>query len=807
MSLTERLRRLRQMPAREIARRVRHGAGLVWDRAEVSLELDRKRSCREVLGPALRNAVQSGPEQGIAQTLAAHFRTRTAPQFYFGRSDHEQLMADHARLFPGRRQEIMDEAERVCAHEFRIFAYPPVQCGPEIPWRRDLVHGQETGLQHFSRIPYLDFAQAGDSKIVWEPNRHQHFVTLGQAYFLSGDERYPREFAAQWGQWCAANPHHRGINWASSLELAFRLWSWLWAFHLMLDSEAVAELLPDLLPAIHEHAEHVLANLSTYFSPNTHLLGEGFALYAIGLMFPELRRAEVWRRTGREILGQEIHRQVFRDGVHREQSSYYHRYALEFFICAAALAEKNGEPFPAEYREQLDRMADALAYGSFPGGRDRMAGDSDGGRLLPFAPFDPNDSRPALTLAAAYLQRGDLGALAGTCDESAFWLLGSGSAGTFSRKAAAPARDSRIFPEAGLVAMRSGRDENARVLFFDAGPQGLLGCGHGHADALSITCASDGRQWLVDPGTYVYTASLADRERFRSTRAHNTVVVDGQDQAVAVAAFKWRDLPEVKLERGVCLASMDVAVASHSGYQRLPGRVTHRRTVVFVKPDYWLVRDELSGTGVHDLEFPFHFAPDCAPEAVANGCVIRQHGGFALLGSDPMLEWTCTNESNRDALVAWYSRDYGRRQPAPVVVARKRTTLPFECSWLLCPGSAAAQLTAAGDQVRVQVEEADDRFRFSAPESGDAEFVFARRDPQGVVRRIVLLNGIGAQGDGFQVESEQRLESLEVVGEPGGSLRISRQPACGLRVVMNNETLALSQGTDVPKARAAGEKS
>ncbi|MGH9764761.1 MAG: heparinase II/III family protein, partial [Blastocatellia bacterium] len=99
------------------------------------------------------------------------------------------------------------------------FGYP-------INWRLEPTSGKETPLTHWSRIDYLDPSVAGDKKITWELNRHSHFITLGQAYVMTGDEAYAQAFVGQASSWMDQNPPNLGINWSSSLELAFRSISW-----------------------------------------------------------------------------------------------------------------------------------------------------------------------------------------------------------------------------------------------------------------------------------------------------------------------------------------------------------------------------------------------------------------------------------------------------------------------------------------------------------------------------------------------------------------------------------------------------
>jgi hypothetical protein len=797
--IRERLQRLREMRLDELRFRVAqqwriqqekrslgrdgHAAGNWWERWD-----------EESVGdPALCDALKTNPGAAAA-LLPGYFLTRIAPRFFFARANRADLLAAYQEHFPGRIAQIRTEADAICAHRFHIFAYAEVSAGVEIPWRRDLIHGKETGLEHWNTQPYLDFEKAGDSKIVWEPNRHQHFFTLGQAYLLTGEENYAEQCLAQFEHWRRENPYLRGINWASSLEVGFRACSWLWAMNLLAGSRALhGERIAQMAAALAEHAEFIAHNLSTYFSPNTHLLGEGFALFAIGTFLPELRGSDAWRETGRSILVEQMEKQVRADGSHMEQSLYYHRYATDSFLCAALLAERNGCAFPASYRERLARMAEFLQHMAWPSGASPMTGDADGGRLLALAHHEPgvtsNDHRAVLSNAAVYFRRGDFKFGAGAFHEETLWLLGPGAAREFAQIApVAPGETSRTFRKAGSVTQRNEWSERARMLLFDAGPQGMGASGHGHADSLQVLCAADGVEWLIDPNTFVYTSSREWRDFFRGSRAHNTLVVDGCDQAEPVDFFKWREIPGVQLEFSAALPGFDVAVGAHSGYERLSEPVTHRRTMMFVKPDYWLVSDELTGKGTHALEFFFHFAPGVKVEP-AHGAWLASKKGERFLFVPPAEVKVSIVEGEESPIQGWMSNDYGHKEPAPVLVARAQSAMPARFHWLLCPAPAgwprvrglpgpglrlAVETDAWTDFVAVRGQQLD-------PDGSelwtDAEVAFLRREKTGAAVRLVLVNGCCVESGGQSlVRADSMFDELDALFD-GEALEIHARPA------------------------------
>ena len=260
-------------------------------------------------------------------------------------------------------------------------------------------------------MPYLDPA-IGDHKIIWELNRHQHWLALGRALWLTGDARYGQRMIDELDDWLAANPPLMGINWASMLELGFRSMSWIWGLHFLLGATAPRTAAPrttapgspwlvDMFVALDRQLTHIEQNLSIYFSPNTHLTGEALALYVAGVALPELAGSRRWRDTGRRILLDEIDRQILPDGGHAERSTHYHRYTLDFYLMALLTARRDGDA-DAERRftDACRRLAEFARAMADANGRLPLIGDDDGGMLWPFAGRECADVRDSLDVAA-----------------------------------------------------------------------------------------------------------------------------------------------------------------------------------------------------------------------------------------------------------------------------------------------------------------------------------------------------------------------------------------------------------------------
>ena len=296
----------------------------------------------------------------------------------------------------------------------------------------------------------------GDSKVPWELNRHQWLVRLGQAYRLTGERRYHDAWVRTVRHWIIANPRGRGIAWASSLEVALRLISWLWALHLFADRAGEPDPLHgEIRGPLVEHARHTERYLSYYYAPNTHLTGEALALLYAGLTLPHERGARRWRDLGMRILVQECERQIAPDGVYYEQSTCYQRYTAEIYLHAMILAAGHGLDFPPGVPRRIQSLIDHLLWVCSPDGTMPRFGDADGGWLMPLSGRRPDDGAGVFSTAAAWFGRPDYATAAGEAPApETLWLLGdAGIAGFAAAGRAAP--EAPTVP--GIQGRRDGR--------------------------------------------------------------------------------------------------------------------------------------------------------------------------------------------------------------------------------------------------------------------------------------------------------------------------------------------------------------
>ena len=361
------------------------------------------------------------------------------------------------------------------------------------------------------------------------------------------------------------------------------------------------------------------------------------------MALPEMARADGWRDLGLRILLEQARKQVRADGVYFEQSSLLS--PLHDGLLHAPVGADVGEGLQARPRIGDDDLAEA--------GSDARPPDVDHAarrdlaalrrrrrrRLINLADRAANDFRDTLAVGSALFNRCDWKHVAGDAPAELLWLIGpEGVEGYDQMRAEPPSGISKAFRSGGYFVMRDGWRRNSSFVLIDCGPHGAdTGCGHAHADALSIEFASRGVSWIVDPGAYVYAADPKTRDEFGSTAAHNTVTVDDQSQSVASTPFSWRTAARCRLRGFIERGDTIFFQGSHDGYERLKDPVEHTRSVLFVKsnahaglPEYLIVRDRFTANKRHRYAIRYHLAPDCEARPGADRVEARHSSGVAL---------------------------------------------------------------------------------------------------------------------------------------------------------------------------------
>lgn len=595
------------------------------------------------------------------------------------------------RYYPDRPAEIARQADDFCEHRFDLLGSGPVELGPHIDWQRDFKSGFRWPGKFYKDIAVVDLNNDADVKTVWDLSRSHHMVTMGQAYYLTGDEKYTREFLAQFHAWLDENPWMEGAAWACTMDVAIRIINWSCAFALFGESpEITAADRKRLLKAVLAHGRHIMDNFQGELG--NHLISDIVGLIYLGVLFPCFKDSCKWLDTGTRAFLEEVKSQVLPDGVDYEASTSYHRLVGYMVAAVVGICRLHDVPLPAEVAGCLEKMVEYTLHYTRPDGTAPIIGDIDNGHLLRLTAADENDHRELLAMGAALFGRADFRDAAGDMMEEALWWFGPG---VFAELQGMPPSDREIgscsFPDGGVYVMRGGD----RHMVVDCGFH-QPGMGHAHNDTLSFDLFACGRPFIIDPGTYVYTSSVKWRNHFRSGSAHNTVMVDDTEmnRFYTDNLFLLERDAEPTVERWETSESYDLLVATHDGYGKLPSPVIHRRGIYFDKNvGCWWIRDELLGEGTHNIRIFYHLESDLTVSSISDtSFLVGEEGGRSLVLSfrdDLPPSWRVGQ--------GWISRSYGSKEEAPVLELYGDLELPAVLLCLVYPVCGGEKPTKTAD--------------------------------------------------------------------------------------------------------------
>ena len=567
---------------------------------------------------------------------------------------------------------VLARAEDVLVDRLPLFAHGAIDfTGPD-RWHRDFVANKTAPRKFHGFVPYLDHNVVGDSKHVWEPNRFAWAIWLGIAYRITGEAKYADKFRQWTADWFRCNPYPMGINYCSALEVAYRNYAWLWSLSLFSDYlEMQSQLLDDLLRGIWIGSRHIEENLSTYFAPNTHILGEAFGLFAVGAAIPEFRDSARWRKRGLAMLEAETYRQFFQDGMHRELSSCYHIYTSDIYLQAVQIGRESGHRVPAKVEETAKLAARRLAE-LVP--HDLMMpqfNDCDGGRVTSLVP-NPLDAGPTLMAAEDIFPNESF--LLESTETRGYPLLMTTSDSNASRRPLRRAltsipidRDLHRIYDSGLASYRSNDGDYALLR---ASEFGYLDCPHSHDAGLGVILYLNHAPVVVDSGVGAYTQSKACRNTFRSATGKNTILVGGHGPSKPDGWFSWQETTDCELVSVKRFIDGFTARGKHRGFSHAPDCYTFvQREIIMLDFGIIAIVDRWDSDEEIAVESRFTLSPQLELDSEhnmllsADGTVF--HFAGLALGSGEGLESIHNEEP--------YSADYGLVSKTNAISYRHRS--------------------------------------------------------------------------------------------------------------------------------------
>lgn len=506
----------------------------------------------------------------------------------------------------------------------------------------------------------IDWNPHGYSQL-WKYNLHYHsyLVSLGIAYRLTSDLVFFDTFKAIVEDWIAANPMPCGVAW-DPYPVSLRIVNWLFALQFFADR---LDQVPDFAEAVRvslvEQVDYVMSNLELDLGGN-HLLANLKALCLAGLYFAG-PSAERWLRRGSVLLEREMERQILADGGHYERSPMYHSIVFEDLLTVAAAFENARHTWPRGLRDKLNSMARFLKEITHPDGDIALFNDS----AFEIA------QKPGQLLYVADLLVGTDRCGAAPFDAKYALLVPPRPISAQAKRMLEHTSKFTQFPETGYYVV----SHNDQKLLVDVGPVGPDDLpGHAHADIFTYELSIAGRRWVVDSGVREYVAG-AWRDYARSTRAHNTVSVNGQNQVDVWGSFRVGKRVKPTSVYSTCENETTIICGKHLGFGRLR---PHVRILIDLKGETWVVIDEVSGAGPATVENFIHFHPDVHVDLHGNSAVLSQKGLTVRLLTAGFDKVECL-AGHHDPLNGWYMPRFGVAQPSPTLVGTTTRPASLTC--------------------------------------------------------------------------------------------------------------------------------
>lgn len=516
------------------------------------------------------------------------YRREAAPRFFF---DPAQRLLYQPLLATWDSAAVYAEADDLLAGRLRYFEHTVLNVGYPPKWSRNAQTGQTApDDRHWSQVSDFGF---GDIKFIWEASRFGFAFTLVRAYWRGGDERYAHAFWHLVENWREHNPPNVGPQWKCGQETSFRVLAWCFGLNGFLHSEATTpERAAALAQMVAASGERVAANFDFALSQrNNHGVSEALGLWTIGVLFPELKAAEHWADRGREALETQGRELIYDDGAFSQHSVNYQRVMLHDYLWALRLGDVLQQPFSAELRERVAGSVELLyQLQDTESGAVPYFGQNDGALILPLNTCDYRDFRPVVT-AITYLATGKHRYPSGPWDEDLLWLFGPDA---LHAQRDAAAQSDLSAPEGGCYTLRS------------TSGFAFMRCGSfrhrpSQADLLHVDLWWRGQAIALDAGTYSYNAPAPWDNVLAGSTFHNSVTVDGADQMERAGRFLWLPWAQgwVRQQARSAAGALAYWEGEHDGYRRLKAPVSHRRSVVRLGADHWVVADALSSASVH----------------------------------------------------------------------------------------------------------------------------------------------------------------------------------------------------------------
>lgn len=533
---------------------------------------------------------------------------------------------------------VIQGAYKTINHEFDYLGSGTVNLNP-IDWHLDFKSGFRWPKGRFYlRYKKVDLSNDADVKVPWELSRCHHLLWLGEAYLLTEDEKYAKEVVNQLDCWIDENPLMYSINWTCAMDVAIRAVNWMYAINMISESTALHEAaLKRIKGSLFEHGWFIFRNLEKWYPYSAnHYAANITGLLYLGQLFKDTNEGKTWWNYALNEYFLEIRLQVLPSGAHFERSISYHRLMTELFAYPFFMLQRVKEPIPLDIQLRVESMFDFTDHYTKHNGLAPQMADNDDGRLLPFVKRDFRAHDYLLSIGYLVFGKHYESLLTDKMVFDTFFLLPEKNVIKESKPLNSSGSVIKDHRDAGFVVLKKADlyliFSNTSLSCYPDLHRNMLGT-HTHADGLSFELSVGKQDFIIDPGSYVYTASAVDRNKFRSTHMHNTVSINGQDQVELLDTnlFSVKGFNEV--EKMVIKENEEEICVSGSRKWKLPSdlNASHTRKIKLRSESEIEILDEIRCSSERNFIWHFYLAPEINPEIISNDKVFLRGANDTVL--------------------------------------------------------------------------------------------------------------------------------------------------------------------------------
>lgn len=523
---------------------------------------------------------------------------------------------------------ILNSANESLGHIYDVLG-TRVSFSNSLCWLRDFKTEYEWPLAFYTTLRSKT-PLGVDIKCPWEFSRCHHLLWLGEAYIITQKEEYAKEVIDNINDWIDKNPLMYTVNWTCAMDVSIRAINWMYALMFIKDSKYLDDhFAVKVYESLYQHAFFISVNQESQIPySNNHYVSDIVGLLYLGCFFDSCFRGRQWKKYALKEFYKEIRAQILSSGVHYEKSISYHRLMVELNSYTASMLERQGVAHPDDIKNAISSMYDfSLVYTKL-NRYAPMAGDNDDGRFLPFIKRDFRDH--------AYLN--DFNSLENRLTSVS--CVSSFTASVCSNKtfcddgfAVIQSDDAYLFVSNGEYS-KFPKDTDMQIST------------HTHNDILSFELSLFGHDLIVDPGTYLYTSSPEDRNIFRSTSKHNTIVVDNEEQNVLSPNNVFLISRNSNSDK---LRAQDTCIMG--SYETIRGGMIHSRKLE-LRQGKLEILDSVNKVGKNHIgKIYFHFAEGVQPQII--------EGAIKILFNDLYVSILCSHYTTIELIDDTVSPSFG----------------------------------------------------------------------------------------------------------------------------------------------------